>query len=165
VVSLVLVLVLSSFVGVAIGLTLSAVARTSEVAIGLLPIVLLPMIILGGALRPVNRLPQGVRALCYVIPSRWAFESALLLEAKKQPRYFKDPASGQVPNQPRPAATGDEDEATADFAEDFFPSDNKRYGVPVSVAVLCVLGIVTVVGVHEILRFRDVHRAGLFKRG
>jgi ABC-type multidrug transport system ATPase subunit len=164
VVSLFFVLVLSSFVGVAIGLTLSAVARTSEVAIGLLPIVLLPMIILGGALRPVNRLPVGVQALCYVIPSRWAFESALLLEAKKQPRYFKDPAPGQLPNQPRPAATGDEDEATADFAEDFFPSDKKRYGVPVSLAVLGALGIATVVGVHEILRFRDVHRAGLFKR-
>jgi len=159
--SLFFVLVLSSFVGVAIGLTLSAVARTSEVAIGLLPIVLLPMIILGGALRPVNRLPEGVRALCYVIPSRWAFESALLLETKKQPQYFTklDPAKER-----RPAANGDEDEPTADFAEDFFPSDNKRYGSKVSVAVLGVLGIATVVGVHEILRFRDVHRSGLFKR-
>jgi ABC transport system ATP-binding/permease protein len=159
-----LVLVLASFVGVAIGLTLSAVARTSEVAIGLLPIVLLPMIILGGALRPVDRLPVGVRALCYVIPSRWAFEGALLLEAKKQPWYFTGPGPGQLPNEPRPAASGDEAEPTDDFAEQFFPSDKKRYGASVSLAVLSALGIVTIIGVHEILRFRDVHRAAWLSR-
>jgi len=162
--SLFLVLVLSSFVGVAIGLTLSAVARTSEVAIGLLPIVLLPMIILGGALRPVDRLPVGVRALCYVIPSRWAFESALLLEAKKQPLYFTGLAPGQLPNQPRPAASRKENEPTEDFAEQFFPSEKKRHDAPVSLAVLSALGIATVICVHEILRFRDVHASGLFKR-
>ena len=79
-----LVLLLVSFVGVAIGLTLSSLARTSEVAIGLLPIILLPMIILGGALLHVSELPHP--ALSYAAPSRWAFEAAFLLEADKQPR-------------------------------------------------------------------------------
>jgi energy-coupling factor transporter ATP-binding protein EcfA2 len=165
-----LVLVLSSFVGVAIGLTLSAVARTSEVAIGLLPIILLPMIILGGALRPVYRLPTAVGAICYIIPSRWAFESALLLEADKQPRYDPTPVPA-VPLPARPAGTAaskikesDSAKAENDFAEDFFPHEKHRLSVFAGLFALFVLWVIAVVAVHEILRSRDVHRAGLLRR-
>ena len=47
-----LMLLLTSLVGLAIGLTVSALARTSEVAIALLPLILLPMVILAGVLQP-----------------------------------------------------------------------------------------------------------------
>ena len=79
------ILLLVSFVGVAIGLTLSAMARTSEVAIALLPIILLPMIILGGSLRPVHKLPTPIRALSYLVPSRWAFEARCYWRLRNSP--------------------------------------------------------------------------------
>jgi hypothetical protein len=47
------------------------------------------------------------------------------------------------------------------------PDPNRSVSLDFRVCIknVCgVLGIATVVGVHEILRFRDVHRAGLFKR-
>ena len=63
-------LLLTSLVGVAIGLTVSALARTSEVAIALLPLILLPMVMLAGVMQPVHKMSFPVRALAQVIPSR-----------------------------------------------------------------------------------------------
>ena len=45
----------ASLVGVAIGLLVSAAAHTGEVAAGVLPLVILPMVILGGILLPLSR--------------------------------------------------------------------------------------------------------------
>src|SRR5262249_32486667 len=75
------VLVLLSLVGVALGLMLSALARTSETAITILPIVLLAMVILAGAMHPVHKMPSLSRPLCHAVPLRWSFEGLLLLES------------------------------------------------------------------------------------
>ena len=45
-------ILLAALVGVSIGLLVSAAARTGEVAAGVLPLVILPMVILGGVLLP-----------------------------------------------------------------------------------------------------------------
>ena len=57
------VLLLSALVGVAIGLSLSAQAKTTESAIAFMPIILLPVIVLGGGLRPIFLLPKAVQVI------------------------------------------------------------------------------------------------------
>ena len=78
------VLWLTAMVGLGLGLAVSSLARTSEAAIALVPLILLPMIMLGGILLPVKDMPNdGVRMLAETMASRWAFEGLLLPEVKK----------------------------------------------------------------------------------
>ena len=88
-----LVLLLSSMVGAALGLSISALSKTTESAIALLPVVLLPIIALGGGMRPVYLMPHAGQILSTIIPSRWSFEANLLHEAKA-----KEWATGQYPD-------------------------------------------------------------------
>jgi energy-coupling factor transporter ATP-binding protein EcfA2 len=77
------ILYLSSLVGSAIGLCVSARTPTTEAAIAMLPLILLPMIVLGGGLTPINGMPVAIQQIAKIVPSRWAFEANLLLEARK----------------------------------------------------------------------------------
>ncbi|HEY2861189.1 MAG TPA: FHA domain-containing protein [Terracidiphilus sp.] len=89
-------LLLESMIGAGLGLCISAVTRTTESAIALLPVVLLPIIALGGGMRPVYQMPKAGQMLSLTIPSRWAFEANLLSEAQApewgQPKPFPDMA-------------------------------------------------------------------------
>ena len=76
------VLILSSLVGASLGLAISSRSSTTESAIALLPVVLLPIITLGGGIRAVYKMPRPAELLSYAVPSRWAFESNLVEEAK-----------------------------------------------------------------------------------
>jgi ABC-2 type transport system permease protein len=71
---------LTAMVGVSLGLLVSAAARSSETAIALVPLLLLPMVILGGMMRKLHEMPDLVRGLAHLMPSRWAFEGLLSLE-------------------------------------------------------------------------------------
>jgi hypothetical protein len=115
-------LLLTSLVGLAIGLAVSALARTSEVAIALLPLILLPMVILAGVLQPLHKMNGLVAGVAQVMPSRWSFEGLLLLEADERPTWTP-PAPPKIPPMPPPAvppappagsaqATGHESRAT-----------------------------------------------------
>jgi ABC-type multidrug transport system ATPase subunit len=75
-----LVLVISALIGSGLGLCISAFSQTTESAIALLPVVLLPIIALGGGMRPVYQIDDRVRWVTAAIPSRWAFEANLLQE-------------------------------------------------------------------------------------
>jgi ABC-type multidrug transport system ATPase subunit/pSer/pThr/pTyr-binding forkhead associated (FHA) protein len=75
-----LVLVISALIGSGLGLCISAFSQTTESAIALLPVVLLPIIALGGGMRPVYQIDERVRWVTAAIPSRWAFEANLLQE-------------------------------------------------------------------------------------
>lgn len=75
-----LVLVVSSLIGSGLGLCISAFSQTTESAIALLPVVLLPIIALGGGMRPIYQIDQRFRWVTTVVPSRWAFEANLLQE-------------------------------------------------------------------------------------
>jgi ABC-type multidrug transport system ATPase subunit/pSer/pThr/pTyr-binding forkhead associated (FHA) protein len=79
------ILYLSSLVGTALGLCVSARASTTEAAIAMLPLILLPIIALGGGLNPVYE-PDGsskpIQKIAAIVPSRWATEANLLMEAK-----------------------------------------------------------------------------------
>ena len=69
-----------SLAGVATGLLLSALVRTSEAAIALVPILLIPQVILGGAIMPVDRMDPVTSLASQAAFSRWGFEGALQLE-------------------------------------------------------------------------------------
>jgi ABC-type multidrug transport system ATPase subunit/pSer/pThr/pTyr-binding forkhead associated (FHA) protein/CHASE3 domain sensor protein len=81
-----LVLFAASLVGGAVGLVISASLSTAEAAAGVMPILLLPMIVLGGILVPLSDLPAATRPLAAANPSRWAFEGLVVPEALARPR-------------------------------------------------------------------------------
>ena len=76
------ILWLSSLVGSAMGLCASALASTTEAAIAMLPLLLLPMIALGGGITPVAKMTEPLRIVAKAVPSRWAMEANLLNEAR-----------------------------------------------------------------------------------
>jgi ABC-type multidrug transport system ATPase subunit/pSer/pThr/pTyr-binding forkhead associated (FHA) protein len=75
-----LVLVTSCMVGTGLGLCISAFSRTTESAIALLPIVLLPIVALGGGMRPIYQIAAKYSWVTDAVPSRWAFEANILGE-------------------------------------------------------------------------------------
>jgi ABC-type multidrug transport system ATPase subunit/pSer/pThr/pTyr-binding forkhead associated (FHA) protein len=88
-----LTLTLTSLAGIALGLCVSAMAPTNETAVISLPLLLLPMIILGGGILPLHGLRGNVPALGYVadvlVPTRWAFEADMLLENRGRGARFE----------------------------------------------------------------------------
>ena len=154
------VLLLTAIVGLAIGLTVSSLARTSEVAIALLPLILIPMVVLAGVMQPIHKMSPAVQVLAHCMPSRWGFEGLLLLEIEERPTcsppVIQVPAPPPaIPEKPEP----DEDESTEeqDMAEKFFPRKTERMGVRPGVMALMAMLVALVVGIHLILRSRDVH--------
>jgi ABC-type multidrug transport system ATPase subunit/ABC-type multidrug transport system permease subunit len=99
-----LVLLLSSLIGAALGLAISALSKTTESAIALLPVVLLPIIALGGGMRPIYMMPKAGQVLSTIIPSRWAFEANLLHEAEAKEWGAKQPTPDPTCNISLPKA-------------------------------------------------------------
>jgi hypothetical protein len=130
---------------------LSAIAKTSEVAIALLPLTLIPMVILGGIMLPVHKMKAPIKVLAYLTPSRSGFESMVLLEADRRPL-------GPSPFSPKIVQRGVKDDPDRpDMAEAYFPG-NQRIGIKASVMALVAMFGTLIAAVHLILRFRDVHR-------
>jgi hypothetical protein len=77
---LLLVLVLCSWAGLGMGLVLSSLVKTSEAAIGLVPLILIPQIILGGAIMPIQKLNPLMRAASSLMITRWGFEALVQVE-------------------------------------------------------------------------------------
>jgi ABC-type multidrug transport system ATPase subunit/ABC-type multidrug transport system permease subunit len=100
-----LVLLIASMIGAGLGLSISALSKTTESAIAMLPLVLLPIIALGGGMRPIYLMPSGGQILSAIIPSRWAFEANLLDEAKAK-EWTTGPANDYTCNISLPQASG-----------------------------------------------------------
>jgi len=73
-------LLLSSLAGVGMGLTLSAIVRSTEAAIALVPLLLIPQIILGGIIMPIYDLTAPMNLMASTMVARWGYEGALHLE-------------------------------------------------------------------------------------
>jgi len=71
---------LGSFSGISIGLFISTVSKTQQAALAIVPIILIPMVILGGALVTVKNMNQSTRLLSYFVPSRWVYEMLIKVE-------------------------------------------------------------------------------------
>jgi ABC-type multidrug transport system ATPase subunit/pSer/pThr/pTyr-binding forkhead associated (FHA) protein len=103
-----LVLAAAALAGGAVGLVISATLRTTEAAAGVLPILLLPMIVLGGILVPLADLPGPTRALAAAMPSRWAFEGLMVPEALARPRVRRTGGDAPAPTTTTRADDGGE---------------------------------------------------------
>jgi len=125
---------LSMLVGTCLGLLISALARSSEVAISLVPLVILPMVVLGGMMQPVHEMDQPARALAQLVPSRWAFELAVHSEAQERTSIATAP----------------------DLADPYFPA-KRRIPAATVIAVLMTQTCLLVAGTAAVLRSRDIH--------
>jgi ABC-type transport system involved in multi-copper enzyme maturation permease subunit len=142
-VGMLLLLLLTAFVGVALGLLVSSLARTSEVAIALMPLILLPMVILGGALFPKHKMPAPALADC--MPSRWAYEAMLVLETEE---HLALPSAQNSASSSAPLR---------DMAEASFPRSD-RIGAAGCTAILAGMLAALVGAIMIVLKRRDVHR-------
>jgi ABC transport system ATP-binding/permease protein len=152
---LLLVLIMASLVGTAIGLLISALAPTTEAAIAFLPVVLLPFILLGGGIKPLHEMPKEARWIAAVTPTRWAYEANLLEEARSRHSSFKNELeeklldcqsanaqcqarlSPRAPGAPPPAAASAPQVSTeTDIAEAAFPLNDGRSSLSRSFQIL-----------------------------
>lgn len=110
----------AALAGLGIGICISALSRTSEMAVGLLPLVLIPMVVLGGALLPVHKMPSMVRAAASIMPSRWTYEGMLVCEAEamKDKKDQNKRSDGESANQ--------DSGVKIDIADKHFPQDNRH---------------------------------------
>lgn len=143
-----LFLLLASLVGVALGLTASTLVRTSEAAIALVPLILLPMIILAGALFPIHKMPVPIVA--DLMPSRWAFEGLLLQEVDSRGEFLQPSIECGSTDLSASAVL-------ADMAYSRFPTCQRNY-VPVDVLVLLLMLVALILVMTGVLKWRDVHR-------
>ncbi len=72
-------LVSTSLAAVALGLALSTLVASSEAAMALTPIALIPQVVLGGLMVPATTIPK-LAPIMYGIPARWGFEAAVVSE-------------------------------------------------------------------------------------
>ena len=75
-----LILLATSLVGLGMGLTLSALVRSEQAAMALIPLILIPQIILGGVIMPVQRMNAPTQALAGLMTARWGYEAMLHAE-------------------------------------------------------------------------------------
>lgn len=82
-------LFLCSTAGLGIGLALSALVRSTEAAVALVPLLLIPQLVLGGLIVPLSNLDGGVRTAVRwgsnAMIARWAFEGMLHAEQSARP--------------------------------------------------------------------------------
>ncbi len=71
----ILLVAMQALLGIALGLFLSAFARTEFQAVQFLPAVILPQFLLAGLLVPVERLPPALEVLARALPLTYAFEA------------------------------------------------------------------------------------------
>jgi hypothetical protein len=141
-------LLLVSLVGVGLGLLVSAATSSSEAAVALLPIALLPMVMLGGVMIPIHETQKFIQPIANAMPSRWAFAGSLQTENDEQPRAPRPelPPGAPVPKDPAP-----------DIAEKFFPEKDERDGTKKAQLILFSMLAGLYAAVHLVLWKRDLH--------
>lgn len=140
------VLWLAAGVGTGIGLMISAAVRSSEAAAAVLPLVILPLVVLGGILLPMPEMPAAVSWMADTMPSRWAFEGLLVNEAAARP-ILEVP----LPQTPWEAAL-------RDVAESWFPAASLRAGRFVPVVMLAGMWMLAIVVSRSLLTDRSLNR-------
>jgi hypothetical protein len=118
------ILWLASLVGVAMGLCVSAFSSTTEAAIAMLPLILLPMIALGGGITPVAKMKEPVQLAAALMPSRWALEANMLIEA----REFHTPEVQHTLEHVPPAEREPGKNTDMDVAQRHFPTQDSPDG-------------------------------------
>jgi ABC transport system ATP-binding/permease protein len=81
-------MIVTAMNSVALGLVLSTVVMSSEAAMALTPIALIPQVVLGGLMVPMTTNPT-LEIPMYVIPARWGFQGVI---AQERLAILNDPA-------------------------------------------------------------------------
>ncbi|MFH1032875.1 MAG: FHA domain-containing protein [Pseudomonadota bacterium] len=68
------ILYLASLTGLGLGLLISATSKNQQRAISIIPLVLIPMVVLGGGMINVSKMDKWSVATASIMPSRWAYE-------------------------------------------------------------------------------------------
>jgi hypothetical protein len=121
------VILLASAVGLLFGLIVTAFSRTWITTPLVLLLCFAPMIALGGRLWPLPELSPPISLATSAMPSRWAFEGLLLMEADAIPTV---PTSGDDPQ-----------EMPIDLAEPYFRADTERMGATADALALVFMVI------------------------
>jgi hypothetical protein len=129
------VLAFASAVGLALGMVIVSSAPRPAYAWAALPLVMLPLWLLGGEQRPLSRMASWDMAASNVVPSRWAFEGLLLLESDRRPELagresFR--AGGGRAQAVSPAGSA----PSRDLAEAYFSAETDRMGVGADLTAL-----------------------------
>lgn len=78
-------LFITSFAALSIGLLISSLVTTNEAAMGLIPLVLIPQIILGGLISKFRDMSDFIQVLAGFMLSRWSFETVMISEFENKP--------------------------------------------------------------------------------
>ncbi|NWF51302.1 MAG: FHA domain-containing protein [Ignavibacteriaceae bacterium] len=78
--SLFILLLITSVPALLTGLLVSSLVSSSEAAMGLIPLVLIPQVILGGLISKFLNMSTFVKLLAGLMTSRWSFEAAMIGE-------------------------------------------------------------------------------------
>jgi len=136
------ILLLAALTAVTIGLCISAVVRSAEAASGVLPLIILPMVILGGILLPLHELPGPTGLLADALPSRWAFEGLFVAEAEIRPDI-------ELPAGEPQELSGRTQ--VVDLAENWFPVADGRSGADTPGWMLALMVLVGLVALRTIM--------------
>ena len=82
VISLFFMLLITSLPALTLGLVVSSLVSTTEAAMGLIPLVLIPQVILGGLISTFINMSGLEKILAAFMPTRWSFEALTILEYK-----------------------------------------------------------------------------------
>ena len=77
-----ILLLLTAIPAMLLGLLVSSLVSTTEAAMGLIPLVLIPQVILGGLISPFATMSGFEKFLAALMTSRWSFEALAILEYK-----------------------------------------------------------------------------------
>lgn len=153
-------LVATAFVAVAIGLLISTLVESSEAAMALTPIALIPQVVLGGLIVPSTTIPH-LALLMNAIPARWGFEGAIIpekLAVAGDPSWAIDLGDPSVSSPPDFVEKGIFDCSIAQLASDNYAGawGFTTYELPwVPYAVLGVMAFVAMILLCIILKRRD----------
>ncbi|GBD89137.1 ABC transporter ATP-binding/permease protein [bacterium BMS3Abin03] len=75
-------LLLTSLPALTLGLVVSSLVSTTEAAMGLIPLVLIPQVILGGLISTFTNMSTLEKLLAAFMPARWSFEALTIFEYK-----------------------------------------------------------------------------------
>jgi ABC-type multidrug transport system ATPase subunit/ABC-type multidrug transport system permease subunit len=145
------ILWLSSLAGVAMGLLLSALVRTTEASMATVPLLLIPQIILGGAIMPIDEMTTPVWGASNAVVSRWAFEGML------QTEHLSDAYEIAPEDLPKPLAPGLPAPPPPPNPLDRFLGQHETW-LAVDYGVLGGFTFITIVGVGAALRLRERRR-------
>ncbi len=146
---------MTAMCSVAIGLLLSTVVMTSEAAMALTPIALIPQVVLGGRMVPMTS-KLWLKPVMALIPARWAFEGVLSEERQSVAASWRIPTCGVTGNGVERGAFECALEELRSTERGLGGLGMTTYDQPmVSMGVLALMMVVVLVLVAMLLRRRD----------